>query len=220
MGESEELSRLIGRILEAALDPALWTSVLAGICEFADGHASGLLSKDAISKYGTAHYHHGIDPHYLQIYAETYVRLDPMENLPFFGVGQIVSTEDLVPYDEFRQGRFYQEWARPQGRVDAANVVLEKSVTSCAYLSVVRNETIGMVDDEMRLRMELIVPHVRRAILIGKAIDLQRYEVAAFADTLDGLNAGVFLVDADGRIVHANTAGQNMLRGDDFFRLG
>ena len=220
MSEDVELSRLVGTILDAALDPALWATVLAGICEFVDGHAGGLLSKDAISKSGTAHYHYGVDLHYLQIYAETYVKLDPMAGLPFFGVGQIVSTQDLVPYDEFRQGRFYQEWARPQGWIDAANVVLEKSATSCAYLSVVRSETMGMVDDDMRRRMELIVPHVRRAILIGKAIDLKRYEVATFADTLNGLNAGVFLVDADARIVHANIAGHDMLRADDFFRSG
>ena len=220
MSEDQELSRLVGKIFDAALDPALWTMVLAGICDFVDGQAGGLLSKDSVSKFGTAHYHYGVDPYYMQIYAETYVQFDPMASLPFFDVEQVVCTPDLVSYDEFRQGRFYQEWVRPQGWVDAANVVLEKSATSCAYLSVIRNETVGMVDDAMRRRMALIVPHVRRAILIGKAINLKRYDAATFADTLEGLNAAVFLVDGDGRIVHANIAGHTMLRADDLFRSG
>jgi DNA-binding CsgD family transcriptional regulator/PAS domain-containing protein len=220
MSEDQELSSLVGKILDTALDPARWTVVLADICGFVNGQACGLLSKDSVSKSGTAHYHCGVDPHYMQIYAETYFRFDPMATLPFFDVERIVCTPDLVPYDEFRQGRFYQEWVRPQGFVDAANVVLEKSATSCAYLSVIRNETAGMVDDEMRRRMHLVIPHVRRAILIGKAIDLRRYEAATFADTLGGLKAGVFLVDADGRIVHANIAGHEMLGADDFFRAG
>src|SRR5512140_2835183 len=104
MSEDRELSRLIGSILDAALDPGLWEVVLAGICEFVDGQVGGLLSKDAVSRSGTAHYHWGVDPHYMQIYSETYVKFDPMASLPFFCVGQIVCTPDLVPYDEFREG--------------------------------------------------------------------------------------------------------------------
>ena len=220
MSEDQELSHLVGKILDATLDPDLWTPVLAGISQFVNGQAGGLLSKDAVSKAGTAHYHHGVDPHYMQIYAETYFRFDPTATLPFFDVGQIVCTRDLVASDEFRQGRFYREWVRPQGWLDAAQVVLEKSVTSCSYLAIVRDQNAGMVDDEMRRRLQVVIPHVRRAILIGRAIDLGRYQAATFADTLDGLKAGVFLVDAGGLIVHANIAGREMLRADDFFRSG
>jgi DNA-binding CsgD family transcriptional regulator len=218
MREDERLSHLIGKILDAALDPALWTVVLADICEFVDGQASGLLSKDAVSKFGNAYYHFGVDAQYMQSYAETYFRFDPMTTLPFFDEGQIVSTPDLVPYDEFRQGRFYLEWVKPQGFVDAANVVLEKSATSCAYLSVVRSAAAGMVDDEMRRRLKLIIPHVRRATFISRAIDLKRCEAATFAAALDGLDAGVFLVDRGGWIVHANSSGDEILRADDFLR--
>jgi len=216
--EAEDFSNLVAGIYDAALDPASWTGALAGICAFVEGRAAGLVSKDAISKVGMAHHHCGVDAHYIQIYAETYFQFDPMATLPFFDVGQIVSTADLMPYDEFLKGRFYDEWARPQGFVDAANVVLEKSVTSCAYLSVIRDQAAGTVDDEMRRRMALIIPHVRRATLIGQAIDLKRYEAATFADALDGLSAGVCLVDAEGRIVHANTTGHAILAAGDILR--
>jgi DNA-binding CsgD family transcriptional regulator len=36
-------------------------------------------------------------------------------------------------------------------------------------------------------------------------------EAATLADTVDGLSAGVFLVDASGRVVHVNAAGQAIL---------
>jgi PAS domain-containing protein len=35
-------------------------------------------------------------------------------------------------------------------------------------------------------------------------------QAATLADTLDGLGAGLFLVDATGRIVHANLSGHAM----------
>jgi len=154
----------------------------------------------------------------MQRYVETYAHFDPQSTLPLFEVEQIVSTVDLVPYDEFQEGRFYREWAEPQGFVDAANAVLEKSVASCAYLSVIRNQTQGMVDDAMRRRMGLIVPHVRRAVLISKVIDLKQAEAATFADVTDGLGAAMFLVDASARIVHANAAAQAMLASRDPIR--
>jgi DNA-binding CsgD family transcriptional regulator len=56
---------------------------------------------------------------------------------------------------------------------------------------------------------------IRAGVLIGKVIDMQRAEAASFADTLDGISAGMFLVDATGRIVHANVAGHVMLSAAD-----
>ena len=36
-----------------------------------------------------------------------------------------------------------------------------------------------MVDAEMRRRMALVIPHVRRAVLIGKTIDHKQAEASA-----------------------------------------
>src|SRR4029077_9759894 len=114
---------------------------------------------------------------------------------------------------------FYREWAQPQGWIDAANAVLEKSTSSCAYLTVLRNQACGMVDDEMRRRMGLLVPHVRRAVRTGKVIDLRQAEAATFADILDGLNPAIFLVDAEGQIVHGNAASRSLMDTGDLLRV-
>jgi DNA-binding CsgD family transcriptional regulator/PAS domain-containing protein len=118
---------------------------------------------------------------------------------------------DIVPHSEFRKSRFYEEWVRPQHWIDAIAATLEKSATTYAAFSVIRHEKDDIVDDETRRRMKLVVPHVRRAVAVGKVIDLHRVEAAALADTLDGLAAAMFLVDTAGRIVHANVAAHAML---------
>lgn len=59
--------------------------------------------------------------------------------------------------------------------------------------------------------MKLLVPHIRRAVLIGKTIQLKKAEADTLADTLDQLAAGIFLVDSEGRLVHANARGHAML---------
>jgi len=63
---------------------------------------------------------------------------------------------------------------------------------------VFRYQSDGIVDDETRRRMRLIVPHIRRAVLIGRLIDLKAADAASLADILDGLSAGMCLVDAGG----------------------
>jgi len=218
MSNDEKLTRLIATIYDAALDSVLWPEALAAIADFVDGRVGGLLTRDSTRREVNAHWHAGGDPHYLRLYAETYSRLGPVATSPPGDVEQIVSIPDLVPYDEFRRGRFYREWAEPQDWVDVAVAVLDKSASGCAYLSMSRDLETGMVDAAMRERMALIVPHVRRAVLIGKAIGFKQAETATFMDVLDGLSVGLFLIDANGRIVHANTAGSDMLDAGDLLR--
>jgi DNA-binding CsgD family transcriptional regulator/PAS domain-containing protein len=184
--EAEKNSSLVGEIYDAALDPAMWTGVLAKIADFAGAQAGALAVIDSTSAVVEAHHQFGIDPSEMQAYSKTYAQLDPLAGV--------------------------------QGWIDVASAVLEKSPTSCAFLGIVRDKSGGMVDGEMRRRLAGIVPHVRRAILIGKAIDFRRAEAAALAETLDGLSAGMFLVDGRGQIVHANVAGRAILGAGDFLR--
>jgi len=216
MHESERLSALISKIYDAAIDPTLWPGVLANCVGFIGGSAAALFSKDAASKTGDVAYQTGIEPHYQQLYFNKYIKLDPLTVGHYFAeIEKPVAVADILPYDEFLETRAYREWGRPQGIVDVLNVALDKTATGAAMFCVFRNERHGPVDDEMRRRMALLVPHIRRAVLIGRVIDLQKAEVASLADTLDSISAGMFLVDATSRIVHANAAGHVLLNAKD-----
>jgi DNA-binding CsgD family transcriptional regulator len=67
--------------------------------------------------------------------------------------------------------------------------------------------------------MRLIASHIRRAVLIGKVLDLKKAQAATFADGLDGIGAGIFFVDATRHIVHANIAGRAILGKADVLRV-
>jgi DNA-binding CsgD family transcriptional regulator len=212
IAEAEILSDLIGTIYDTTLDRALWPEALRKSAEFVVGSAAAIYSKRPTAGSGYVYYECGVDPYYRDLYFDKYVKLDPSTTSHYFAdVEQLIATADYMPYQEFLETRFYKEWAQPQGLVDGLNAVLDKSVTSAALFGVFRHERDGVVDDETRRRMHLIVPHIRRAVLIGNVLDLNTSERAAFADTLSGLAAGVFLVDKDARIVFANRSGQIML---------
>jgi DNA-binding CsgD family transcriptional regulator len=217
--DAQKLSDLIGDIYDTVLDQALWEDIVERAAQFVGGVGAALFSKNAAYQEGIVQYDFGIDPHYKRLYFEKYIMLDPATTGHFLAeIDQPVAVEDLMSPAEFLETRFYREWVRPQGLVDFVSAVLDKSATSAAMFGVFRSERDGMVDDGARHRMRLIVPHIRRAVLIGRMFDLKAAEAAMFADTLDGLSAGMCLVDAGGRIVHANAAGYALINAGDILR--
>ena len=54
--------------------------------------------------------------------------------------------------------------------------LIDKSATSVGFLVGFRITCDGFVYDDMRDRARLVMPHIRRAILIGKVIDLKKAE--------------------------------------------
>lgn len=220
MGDAEDVLALVGGIYDAALDPALWPAVLLRCAGFVGGAGAGLYSKDISQKSGGLFYQDGgIPDEYVRLYFEKYIKFDPSTTTHFFAeIGNPVSTTDMMDYDEFRQTRFFREWAIPQGLVDHISVVLDKTATSVAMFGVFRRGQDGIVGDDTRERMRMLAPHVRRAVLIGRAVELKSVEKENLARALDGLAAAMFLLDAEGRVVHANAAGVVMLNDDDVLR--
>ncbi|WP_158816720.1 helix-turn-helix transcriptional regulator [Methylocapsa sp. S129] len=214
-------SDLIGDIYDTTLDRSLWPDVLKKITLFVEGASSAVFWKDAADRRGGVYFHDdAMEPRYRDTYFEKYIKIDPTTTARFVAPSEEpTATVDLLPYDEFMRTRFYREWAQPQGLIDFIGVTLEKATTSAAMLGVFRHERQGMVDEEMRRRMRLLAPHVRRAVLISKVIDFRQNEAAMLAQTLDGLRVATFLVDAGGRLIHANAAGHLLLGDSDVLHI-
>lgn len=208
-------SELIESIYDAGLHPGLWGDVVVKLNTFIGSQACGLISKDPISKSGATHYYCGVDPHYIRLYAETYSRYDPLARLPSYG--EVRNIPDLVNFDEYRRGRFYQEWLRPQGCVDVANVVLERSGSPCPMLMTVIPGR-EMLSAGKRARMQSLVPHVSRALMINRAVERKQQRSTALADVVDRLTTGVILLDSACNIIHRNPAAEAILAEADVLR--
>jgi DNA-binding CsgD family transcriptional regulator len=219
MDEIELILALVGEIYDAALDRSLWLSVLENTCKFVKGQTATL---SAHSSTATEFYFTwGHESRFLESYRRTYAMINPLHvpTMAYSKVGEVMTVGEAIPVDEFRVSRFYREWVAPQGLGDGMWGLFEKSAASHAGLSVIRSAAAGPVDDEAKRRFLLLYPHFRRAVTIGRIIDLHKFEAAALADTLDGLAAAMFLIDADGRLVHANLAGHAMLDKGDVIRM-
>ncbi len=216
MEETAQILNLVGEIYDAVLEPALWIGVLKKTAGFVGGSASSIFSQDAVNRIGNSYYQYGIDFLYEKLYFDKYIKYDPLSLFYLtLNANEVSSSSLLLPPAEFFETRFYKEWASPQGLIDNVFAILEKSQTSIGSIVVFRHERDGLADESARRLLRLLTPHLRRAVLIGKVIDLKASEAATFAAVLDGLSAGVFLMNAAGRIVHANVAGRDLLAAGD-----
>lgn len=211
--DQQRLSELISAVYDAAIDPSRWDSAIEGVADFVGGCGGGLFCKDV----GVPHaaIPHGVGfqrPLPVGLFRQIYSAAEGH----FLGDLEVpIATTDLMPFAEYSQTGFYRQWAEPQGVVDFLSAVVDRTTISAAIFGVFRHQRNGMVDDQARRHMSLIAPHVRRAVLIGKMFEFKAAEVATFVDALDGLGAGMFLVDAGGRLIHANAAGNAILGTGD-----
>jgi DNA-binding CsgD family transcriptional regulator len=212
VNEAEEISRLIGDIYDASLDPALWPVAFEKANRYIGSSAVALTSRDLVTKKSGLYFSFGHDPAFMQRYLEQYGNINPLfPTAYFFDIEKTLVVPDCLPLAEFCRTRFAVEWVLPQGFVDTMLANLEKSPASCAVFTVMFHARNGLASDEARRRFALVVPHVRRALLIGDVIDRHKIEAAALADSLDTLVSGMFIVSGTGRIIHANASGYAMV---------
>lgn len=218
MDELGSLSALIGAIYDTTLDRSLWPSVLKQITRFIGGWGTALDYQDAVTKTVNVFYQDGgIAPRFIQLYNDKYRTLDPCAIGFFFAkVGEPIATADILPYEELLESRAYNELVKPFGLVDCLKTVLDKSATAFASVSVFRHRRDGIVDEASRRRMRLIVPHLRRAVLIGKALEFKAAEAATFADTIDELIAATLLVNGPHRSRQSTCPPTTCGRGSGF----
>jgi DNA-binding CsgD family transcriptional regulator/PAS domain-containing protein len=210
--ESAELSRIIGSIYDAAIDPTLWRLALQNACEFIGGHSAVLFWHDAATERSEALHQYNEDPYYNALYFEKYLPMNPMfPAATFMEAGIVHTTNDVMPQSELVKTRFYREWIEPQGIVDAIAVNLEKGATRTSLLNFRMDATYGVADEEALRRTRLLVPHFQRAVTIGRLFDQGKTTETALTETLDHVEAGVFLAGVDGQIVFANAEAKAML---------
>jgi len=217
-GEAEQLSALIGTVYDAALDPARWIDAVEQACRFLNCGAGVLGAADSLRSDINLLIHWGYDPDYFQRYLDHYFHIDPLMQPAYRRrVGEVFTFSGYEGRADVLKSAYYKEWVEPQGWIDLMECALDRTASGIALLRCVRHKDVGYVTNAEIRRMKLIVPHFRRAVLIGKVIDHHKIRSAAFAETIDGLATAVFLVNAQGGLVHANHSAQAMLDTRDPF---
>lgn len=218
----EELSRVIALIYDCAINPAQWPKALEGIGGLVGARMSSIAIVDPKNHAARFASYWSPDPnwHYwVNLFEEKFASI-----MPFHGVMAVlpecepVNTATMMRLsgrNDFYESEFYRGWAEPAGLKDVVAAWVCKSPSMNCALNVHTPLEAAYVGDREISIVRLLVPHVRRAVLISDMLDMRTLEASSLKSTLDLLSAAVILTDSEAEVVHANIAAKAMLRSGD-----
>ncbi len=207
MQGEREFSEAIGALYDCILDPGQWPAALGKLARYVGGSSALLFHQDHKSLTGNFLQSYNADPDWTRLYFEKYLPLNPVIPLTaFMDVGSSTSLSAVMDMTEYRATPFYAEWAAPQQFLDVVVTVLAKSPTAVGMFGVTRLVDEGLAGPGEVSRMDLVSPHVRRAVSIARMFDGVRQRGSGLASAFDALVDAVWLLDPAGTVLFANAA--------------
>lgn len=217
----EELSGLIGRVYDCALDPSRWPVVLGDIAGAVNAAVGMVAVHDLLENRPVRTFAHGMPAPALWLYEVRYATRNPIALA--LATRHVEGTVDtlgtLVEADGWTRSAMYREFMRPLGLGDVLGVAALRNERRGAWLGTIRRcseRHFGPVETRM---FHLLAPHVVRAMRFSDILELRAVETQRLAAVLDALVTAVWLVDDRARVLHANAAAEALLRRNGLLRV-
>jgi len=202
-------SALVGDIYECALDPTVWPRALDGICEAVGGAAAWIAVHYPNQIRSVYQIEVGTDPDWQRRLREHYVAASPFVGATHhIDAGDVVAVGDVIDYDEFLAGRFYQEWAAPQGWPDILMAVAAKEPDRFSWLGICLKARAAAAQKDL---VAALLPHVERALRISDLLEMRTAQAADLTAAVEELSSGMVLVDAGLGVCGINPAARRLI---------
>jgi DNA-binding CsgD family transcriptional regulator len=192
------------------IEPSRWEDVIGAIArEYT--FANGVLTLQAFPS-GTVLLATGagVSPEWMRKFAdygpaafETWGGAERISRIP---LDEPVVQSHQTPRASWVGNRFHEDFAVPHGLFDTVAIKCAGDSTMVGSLTFGRAIAAGEIGEAELVPLRLIAPHVRRALVIGKLLELNSLVAATFESAMDALPTAVILVDAAMRCVHRNRA--------------
>jgi len=215
-----DLSDTIGTIYEASLEPARWYDTVARVVEFVGGERGMVALTDLTTGQDDASYFYRLDAELMRRWGEEYGFEDPWaDRMVGVSEGEVGRGCDLMPYEQVRTKRVYQEIAEPVGAHDTCWAAIAKNGLRVGWLSAFQGKEKGPFPRESVEKMAFLAPHlVRSARIHTRFAELGARDRANEA-ALDALSFALLTCRSDGGLVTANRSAEALLRSAKTLRL-
>jgi len=214
------LGSLIGDLYDAAVDPLLWSGIAARI-------AAAFQSTSAVVKL-----HGGEEPFQLVEMTSNLVVPDRLsewaarwhrhdlwvERSVGFGMNRIVTDEMLITPEEQQKSGFYREWLRYLEIHHMVGAVFPAG-DAVGVLGIHRPREAGAFTAEDRQSVDLLLPHLQRALGLGQRFAQASVERILTSAALDRIETGVLVLNRAAQLVYANDEGERILMAGEALTL-
>ena len=217
--------RSIGGILDlaygAAADAALWPTLLVAVADLTGSDASALIWQDQRTRRGDG-LAARLDPAALPAYFKSFAashpsqrwRHSPRERVRHF-IPHIVADDEAMTKAELMRTDFYNDFMRPFDLHSVLRLGLSAQGENAAFLMLARPARKDRFEGEAADLAQRLHPHLIRAFDLGQKLAAQRPRQDGAEAVLAASPHALFVLDAAGRILHANPAALGLMGARD-----
>ncbi len=204
---------LIGRIYDAAIEPALWPAAIAQATNVLGARQAKMAITNLAAPEELRPFLHRLDPALQERWFSEFAERDPWtQTLPGLPRGFVAAGSAVVPQRDLRRSAVYAEFLRPDSVEDILVAWLGDGSAGISHIVFYRN---ALFDQRHVRLLQRLAPHLRRALRTQeRLIDVAR-RVEHLEASLDQIHAGVFVVDADARVLFCNRKGEAIAQEAD-----
>lgn len=126
--------------------------------------------------------------------------------------GEVLVSDDAVRLPDLKETPFWQHFLQPMDIGHGVGLIGRRTPKEVASLTLLRSERIGVYTGKELTLLRAIAPHWANACLVRSRLGLLTEAERGLRDVVDRLALGVFVVDASGRLLRTNAAGDALLR--------
>lgn len=227
----KEYDTLVGLIYQGTLEEQPWQSALPALREAMDAQVASLvLRPPSADDQGVILNSVRPDPERLgddatladpndwqaTAYREQFFSLDPFVNLP---LDKVITLEDILPDRELVESDYYLHYLEPIGLFRILGVDTAEPGGMIARLRFSRRKSESRFAQRQRQLLELLTPHLTRAIELYAKLNRTTSERDVYAGAVNQLSVASIILDERGRLLSANPVGQALLDQGDGLAL-
>jgi DNA-binding CsgD family transcriptional regulator/PAS domain-containing protein len=206
---------VIEAIYAAASAPDRWPEALRSIAELLDSRGALLLYQHRNHRFGAI-----VSPQLVsmaQEYDRNWQHLDVRAERVFHAIANghrdVQADHQLFSADEIATLPIYQQFLLPHGILWGMAVPVSPHPEVSVILSLLRDKDKPAYSDVLQEQLFALSRHVERALSLSIRLMDAEAERLGFAQALDRIDCGVFVLDADRQVLFANQTAQELLGG-------
>jgi DNA-binding CsgD family transcriptional regulator/PAS domain-containing protein len=166
-----------------------------------------------------------LDPEFARRWVEHFSVIDEWflawrSRLHCEGPESIATSEELVDPSKLKRTEFFNDYLLPQDTVHQIGGAIVKDGAWFAGFTCLRPESRGPFGPEEVALLQMLFPHLQRAVQFERRMGELEGQQRASLDALDRLTTGVILLDSRGTILTVNRAAQQILDQNDGLTSG
>lgn len=125
---------------------------------------------------------------------------------------RIAQDEELLPNAGLLATDVYRDILAPRNSRYGTMVLLTIQLCRLECISIWRTPTQGPMDDDSNRLLQLLFPHIQRALEIRQIFGVTQQRLAGAEAMADASTTATLLLTRTGRVLHSNAAAQSLLR--------